>query len=259
MAEQLEADAGSYVRAASLNVAPPAVAPDPLVAGDTPVEQLLRALGAAVNASDPEDNAESADGHARRDAWTTEAAGTFSGQDMASATQVISSIAGALGGVATGLLQPLGSLPQLLAQGAQQAIHAATSLVGQRSPIDQTPAFEGAPDPAPDGIDLTDAGDTAVSPPVAVSPVLPAVPPPAATATHPSALTTAPVAHVAVAPPVPAPAPSMAGMPMVPPAGLPATGIEPAKAAGTKRIAVGPVKSGKPVVSRTIRTEAAAE
>lgn len=261
MAEQLEADVDRYLHAASLNIAPPAVLSDPLVAGDTPVEQLLRVLGLATNAGDSADNADSAGLHAQRDAWTTEAAGTFSGEDTAAATQVITSIAGALGGAVTAVLQPLGQLPGLLTEGAQQAVAAAASLVGQRSPIEPAPAAERGSDisdgPAPEAIDITDAADIVAPPPV--DPVLPALPAPVASAaTHPSGLTAAPVPRVQAVTPATSPAPAMTGMPMVPPAALPATGAGSPKA-DTKRIAVGPVTTRKPAVARVIRTEAGAE
>ena len=71
---QLNADVDGYLAAAGMNVPPPPIPSDPLVAGSTPIEQLLRILGLAANVDDPLDDAESVDQHARRDAEVTAAA-----------------------------------------------------------------------------------------------------------------------------------------------------------------------------------------
>lgn len=248
VAEHLDADAEGYLRAASLNVDPPPVVSDPLVEGGTPVEQLLRVLGLAANSGDPGDRAEGAELHGRRDAWTTEAAGTFTEQDTNAAQQLpqlASGIAAALTGTVTGLLQPL-------VQGAQQAVQAIASLANPSDPGD----LVGFDDP----VDFDDPGGTAASDAVSgIGPVPPAIaptaapapptaapaPPPAASsATHPSSSTAAPPARVVAAPPATAPAAAMTGMPMIPPAALPATGNE--SKPDTKRVAVGPVRTGLP-------------
>ncbi len=157
--ERLNADVEQYLQAAAAHVAPPAVNSDPLVAGDTPIEHLLRLLGLAANAGDQKDNAEAAEGHAARDAKTTEAAELFAAQDQQAAAeigllsdgadapqaatqdptaqmaqqlpQVVSAVAGAVAGAVGGLLQPLAQIPQQLTQGAQQALQTGMGLAQQ--------------------------------------------------------------------------------------------------------------------------------
>ena len=131
--DQLNADVQQYLQAAGLNVTPPSITSDPLVTGGVPIEQLLRILGIAANAGDPQDNAESLELHAERDAITTAAAEQFSAQDENAAAEVsaltpdssqlaqqvpqlASGIAGALAGALGGALQPLTQMPQQLAQ-----------------------------------------------------------------------------------------------------------------------------------------------
>jgi hypothetical protein len=65
--DQLNADTDLYGRAAGENVAPPTITSDHLVAGLTPVEQLLRVLGLAANADDSGDTADSVATQAERD------------------------------------------------------------------------------------------------------------------------------------------------------------------------------------------------
>jgi hypothetical protein len=105
----------------------------------SPTEQLLRVLGLAANADDPQDNAESIDAQAERDAQAIAAAEAFATQDEQAATEVnsvaaqdqttqlaqqlpqlISGIAGAVTGALGGALAPLGQIPQQLAQAALQ-------------------------------------------------------------------------------------------------------------------------------------------
>ena len=50
---RLSASAGQYLQANGMNVPPPPIASDPLVAGAVPIEQLLRVLGLAANLGDP--------------------------------------------------------------------------------------------------------------------------------------------------------------------------------------------------------------
>jgi len=150
---QLNANVDQYLQAAAMNVPPPRIVSDPLVTGVTPIEQLLRVLGLAANLSDPQDNAESAEEHAKRDAQVTDAAEKFATQDEEAAQelnsvawqadpvaqqpgadqatamvqqlpQAVSSIAGAVSGALGGALQPLAQIPQQIAQGAQQAMQA---------------------------------------------------------------------------------------------------------------------------------------
>ena len=78
---QLSANASDYLAANGMNLAPPPISSDPLVAGMTPIEQLLRVLGLAANLGDPKDNTESIEEHAKRDSKTAEAAAKFPAQD----------------------------------------------------------------------------------------------------------------------------------------------------------------------------------
>jgi hypothetical protein len=137
--DRLDADADQYRQAAVQNLAPPTIASDPLAAGMSPTEQLLRILGLAVNADDPQDNADSIDAQAERDAQAIAAAEAFAAQDEQAAAEVnsvaaqdqtaqlaqqlpqmISGIAGAVTGALGGALAPLGQIPQQLAQAAFQ-------------------------------------------------------------------------------------------------------------------------------------------
>jgi len=137
--DRLDADADQYRQAAVDNVAPPTIASDPLVAGMSPTEQLLRILGLAANADDPQDIADSIDAQAERDAQTMAAAEAFTAQDEEAAAkvnsvaaqdqttqlvqqipQLISGIAGAVTGALGGALTPLVQIPQQLAQAAFQ-------------------------------------------------------------------------------------------------------------------------------------------
>lgn len=159
---QLNANADQYRRAVGLNAPPPPIVSDPLVAGATPIEQLLRVLGLAANAGDFQDNADSIAEHARREAKAIEAAEKFAAQDEGSAAeldgvssqdhsaqlaqqlpQIVSGIAAALAGAVGGALQPLTQVPQQFAQGAQQALQTATGLFQQPTggdflPLDDT-------------------------------------------------------------------------------------------------------------------------
>ncbi|MEI6252563.1 MAG: hypothetical protein WCP30_07140 [Mycobacteriaceae bacterium] len=160
---QLNANVDQYLQAAAMNTPPPQIVSDPLVTGVTPIEQLLRVLGLAANLSDSQDNADSANEHAERDAKTTAAAEKFLAQDEEAAQelnsvaeqtdplatqaeapradqtaamaqqlpQAVSSIAGALSGALGGALQPLAQIPQQIAQGAQQAMQTGMGLFQQ--------------------------------------------------------------------------------------------------------------------------------
>jgi hypothetical protein len=137
--DRLDADADQYRQAAVENLAPPTIASDPLAAGMSPTEQLLRILGLAANVDDPQDNADSIDAQAERDAQAIAAAEAFTTQDEQAAAEVnsvaaqdqtaqlaqqlpqmISGIAGAVTGALGGALAPLGQIPQQLAQAAFQ-------------------------------------------------------------------------------------------------------------------------------------------
>ena len=86
--DRLDADADQYRQAAVQNLAPPTIASDPLAVGMSPTEQLLRILGLAANADDPQDNADSIDAQAERDAQAIAAAEAFTTQDEQAAAEV---------------------------------------------------------------------------------------------------------------------------------------------------------------------------
>lgn len=259
--DRLDAAVDRYLQAAAMNVAPPLVSSDPLVDGATPTEQLLRVLGLAANTGDPTDMAESADGHAVREAWTSEAAGAFAGQDAGAASQLgtVMSIAGMVGGTVAGILAPVAQIPGQLSQGAQQAVQAATALFGASTPdgpgVDTTVESEST-----DSVDATDAGDpdaalgnsgfsdgAAASDATIPTAVLGPAPVPSA-ATYPSASPAIPPSQAAVSSPPPITSPAMTGVPMVPPTGPANTGAE--SKADTKRITAPAVRNGAPVQGR---------
>jgi len=145
---QLNANVDQYVQAAGMNVPPPPIRSDPLIGGGAPIEQVLRILGLAANAGDPQDTAESIEEHLKRDTAAAEAAAAFAAQDLEAVAgldgitgpdqsgaltqqlpQMVSGIAGAVAGVIGGAVQPFAQIPQQFAQGAQQAMQAGMNLV----------------------------------------------------------------------------------------------------------------------------------
>ncbi len=289
----LNADIGGYLSAAAMNEPPPPISSDPLVNGSSPIEQLLRILGLATNADDPVDAAESLDEHARRDAVANEAAENFATQDDSGATelsstqmlpQMVSSIAGALAGAVGGALQPLGQIPQQLAQGMQQALGTGAGLLqqaggawtGSREPyrgplfddnaspaddVDSSDAGSEGLDVAPDGggVDKWEGGDApmaggfgAVAGPSGTAPAAVLGPPPipspgtAPAAAPPAPVPTPPGPHSAAGP-----AGGAAGIPVLPP-GAPTSGpgTDRDAKADTKRVAAPLVRNGAPVQGR---------
>lgn len=292
--ERLTADVGRYWQAAASNVAPSAVSSDPLIGGASPIEQVLRMLGLAANSGDLEDNAASTDEHARRAAMTSAAAGGFAAQDDLAAgdmtdiapgdqsaaaaarelPQLFAGIAAAVAGGLSGILQPLGQIPQQIAQGAQQVLQAGAGL-SPTAGLVGADEFGGSDDASlsgelagedlgfaaddfdsavlPNGLgrleDITGIGGGPVPGGGAVPGVMLAAPatPSAATlpASAPGAPTPAPTAHI------PAAGAGMAGMPMIPPGGVTGAGVAERDAkADTKRIATPPVRNGAPVQGR---------
>jgi hypothetical protein len=275
---QLNVTEGGYPAAQAGNVPPPPITSDPLVAGATPIEQLLRVLGLAANLGDPKDNTESTEEHAKRDFKTAEAAAKFPAQDeQASAEmkgvagqgqadqmaqqlpQMASQLAGALAGAMGGALQPLAQIPQQVAQGAQQMMQAGMGMMqqagGQAAELDKASLT----DPA-----LGDFGETAgemgsggggsggggggiggTTPTAMLGP-----PPVPAAGTSPSAAHTQ-VPAPRTATPTSAPAGGLGGMPMIPPGAMHgAGGSEKDAKADTKRVSVPTVKNGAPVQGR---------
>lgn len=272
--DRLNADTDLYGRAAGENGAPPTISSDHLVAGLTPVEQLLRVLGLAANADDPGDTADSVATQAERDIQMIADAEAFAAEDhqasaamtgvagpdhmtqMAPMTQMaqqipqlISGIAGAITGALGGALQPLVQIPQQVAQAATQTgTSAYPDIDAADTPlIDDVGADLGADFGADFGAGGGGAGGFGGTAPTALL-----GPPPIPSAS------TAPAAAPAVAipaPNTPSTAPSaaggMAGVPMVPPGAMQGggTGDRDTKA-DTKRVSVPPVPNGSPVQGR---------
>ena len=279
---QLSASAGQYLQANGMNVPPPPITSDPLVAGAVPIEQLLRVLGLAANLGDPKDNSESLEEHAERDAKTAEAAAKFPAQDENAAAemksvagqgeanqlaqqlpQIASGFAGALAGAMGGALQPIAQIPQQLAQGAQQAMQAGMGMMQQaggsaaqldQASLDEVPLDEYGSDMgdlgAGGGGGEAGAGGGGGLGGTAPTAMLGPPPVPSAGTSPSSAPVMATPAPVAPAPPS-TPSGGMSGMPMVPPGAMHgAAGSEKDAKADTKRVSVPTVKNGAPVQGR---------
>jgi hypothetical protein len=273
---QLSANASDYLAANGMNLAPPPISSDPLVAGLTPIEQLLRVLGLSANLGDPKDNTESIEEHAKRDSKTAEAAAKFPAQDeQASAEmkgvagqgqgdqmaqqlpQMASQLAGALAGAMGGALQPLAQIPQQVAQGAQQAMQAGMGMMqkagGSAAELDKAslsdPLSEFGETPGESGAGGGgSAGGGGIG---GTTPTAMLGPPPVPSAgTSPSSANTA-TPPPRMAAPASAPAGGMGGMPMFPPGAMHgAGGSEKDAKPDTKRVSVPTVKNGAPVQGR---------
>lgn len=285
---RLNADVDAYLQAAAMNLPPPSITSDPLVAGGTPIEELLRVLVLATNADDPEDYAESLDEHASRDAQVTEAAEKFGDQDQGAAAELTqqlpqwaSGVAGTLAGGMGGIVGPLTQIPQAFGQAAAQALQSGLSAFG--------PSLTGSglglgPDmnalgSEPDDVESADAGDggwdnsddRGIPADTGITDRDLPLPagfggPPDEARLNGSAQTAAPgpppvsPAATARAPSPPAPAPvsggapaspgsALAGMPVAPPTGVgPAQGKE--TKPETKRVSAPIVRNGAPVQGR---------
>ena len=86
--DQLNADVQQYLQAAGLNVTPPSITSDPLVTGGVPIEQLLRILGIAANAGDPQTTPKASSCTQNAMPSPTAAAEQFSAQDENAAAEV---------------------------------------------------------------------------------------------------------------------------------------------------------------------------
>jgi len=280
---RLSASAGQYLQANGMNVPPPPITSDPLVAGAVPIEQLLRVLGLAANLGDPKDNSESLEEHAKRDAKTAEAAAKFPAQDENAAAemkgvagqgeasqmaqqlpQMASGIAGALAGAMGGALQPLAQIPQQVAQGAQQAMQAGMGMMQQaggpaaqldRASLSELPLDEYGSDMADlgsgggggdAGLGSGGGGLGGTAPTAMLGP-----PPVPSAGTSPSSAPVMATPPPATSAPPSAPTGGMSGMPMVPPGAMHgAAGSEKDAKADTKRVSVPTVKNGAPVQGR---------
>jgi len=275
--DRLNADTDLYGRAAGENGAPPTITSDQLVAGLTPVEQLLQVLGLAANADDFGDTADSVATQAERDIQMIADAEAFAAEDhqasaamtgiagpdqvtqMAQMTQqipqLISGIAGAITGALGGALQPLVQIPQQIAQVANQTgTGVSPDMDGADTPLmDDFGADLGADfgtDPGPDlgggGGGFGGGGFGGTAPTALLGP-----PPIPSASTAPAAAPAIPMPAPSTPGTAPSAAGGMAGMPMVPPGAMQggATGDRDTKS-DTKRVSVPPVPNGSPVQGR---------
>ena len=269
--DRLNADTDLYGRAAGENGAPPTITSDHLVAGLTPVEQLLRVLGLAANADDSGDTADSVATQAERDIQMIADAEAFAAEDhQASAAmtgiagpdqmtqmaqqipQLISGIAGAITGALGGALQPLVQIPQQLAQAATQT---GTAVSPDMDAAD-TPLMDdfGADLGADFGADFGGGsgggggagGFGGTAPTALLGP-----PPIPSASTAPAAAPAIPMPATSTPSAAPSAAGGMAGVPMIPPGAMQggATGDRDTKS-DTKRVSVPPVPNGSPVQGR---------
>ena len=269
------ADVDHYLRTAALNAPPPPITSDPLAAGLSPVEQLLRILGLAANADDPQDELEGLEAFTERDLAALSAAEQFGTQDASAAQQfaalqqlpqLFSGIAAAAGGAVAGFLQPLGQVSQQLTQAGQQVLQG-LSAAAEPTPLEPADGLDevadvfglddgvGAPADLRGSGGWDDPGGSAgagggfgpqpTGPAGSLAP--PAIPSPG---TAPAAGPPAPPPPRAAAA-VPGPIP--AGMPFVPPIAA-AGGPDKDDKPEPKRVAVPPVRNGAPVQGRVTMT-----
>ena len=281
------ADLDQYLRAAGIDGPPPAITSDPLIAGLTPTEQLLRMLGLAANADDPADIADSVARQTERDSAATESARAFAAEDEragadlnSTAAQIpalIAGIAGAVAGALGGVLQPLGQIPQALGQLPQSVAQISGSGMGgdgERAEPDLAfdDAFDEFGDTGRFGDTWTgDGGDGGASaaggvgagggpggvPGTAATGVLGPPPVPSAgtaPASAPALRISPPGVGVAGSPA----AAGMAGLPLIPPGAMhPAAAGDKDAKTETKRVAVPTVRNGAPVQGRLVPPPAA--
>ena len=288
------ADLDQYLRAAGIDGPPPAITSDPLIAGLTPTEQLLRMLGLAANADDPADIADSVALQTERDSAATESARAFGADDEragadlnSTAAQIpalIAGIAGAVAGALGGVLQPLGQIPQALGQIPQALGQLPQSVAqisgfgmggdGERAEPDLAfdDAFDEFGDTGRFGDTWTgDGGDGGASaaggvgagggpggvPGTAATGVLGPPPVPSAgtaPASAPALRISPPGVGVAGSPA----AAGMAGLPLIPPGAMhPAAAGDKDAKTETKRVAVPTVRNGAPVQGRHVPPPAA--
>lgn len=276
--DRLNADTDLYGQAAGENGAPPPITSDHLVAGLTPVEQLLRVLGLAANADDSDDTADSIAAQAERDIQMIADAEAFAAEDrqasaamtgvggpdqMAQMTQMaqqipqlISGIAGAITGALGGALQPLVQIPQQLAQAATQTGTAVSpDMDAAETPLmDDFGADFGADLGADFGVDFGAGsgggggagGFGGTAPTALLGP--PSIP---SATTAPAAAPAIPIPATSTPGTAPSAASGMSGVPMIPPGAMQggATGDRDTKS-DTKRVSVPPVPNGSPVQGR---------
>lgn len=286
--DRLDVSTDQYLQAAGENVTPPAIASDPLVAGLSPTEQLLRVLGLAANADDPQDSADSIAGQAERDAQAIQAAEAFAAQDQQATSdmngvaadsqtaqlaqqipQLISGIAGAVAGALGGALQPLVQMPQQIAQavtqtgmGMDQPAGGSEFQIDDSSASDTPLAEDLSTDPGAFSDTTFDSGFTgggdvggarSATGGVAVTTPTGWLPPIPSAGTSPASAPRVPAALPSAATATSQPTAGMAGVPMVPPGAMHGvTGGDKDTKTDTKRVSVPPVRNGAPVQGRII-------
>lgn len=261
---------------------PPApTVPDLPTAVTSPIDAALNAFIAAANAGDIPRDLEHQKDHQNRAAKYEDALRKFPAhEEQASAQmdavtaqsegqmaqmmpQLMSGLAGAVTGMLGGALAPLAQIPQQVAQAGQQAMQAGMSAMqqtGQSDALkenkllaDKLASAELNPeDLATSASDVGNSGpgggipDAGTMPTSVLGP--PVIPSPATT----PAGTTIPVTGVAPAAATSVPyASGMGGMPLIPPGAMANQGNQTNdEKAGTKRVAVPPVKNGAPVQGR---------
>ncbi|OBK15308.1 hypothetical protein [Mycobacterium asiaticum] len=264
---------------------PPAITPDQLASGHSGISQLLRALGAAANAGDADDNSEAQSGHDERDAKVNDALAKFPANENEAAAQLAgvggagqmsqmlqqmpqmaSGVAGGIAGALGGVLQPFMQIPQQLAQAGQQAMQTGMGMMQQGTgasagEVDPDELLGGGDDFGAGGGHFSGAGGGGGSEGAGgggggfegTNPTAMLGPPPTPSA---GTVPASSQAASAPAPSVPEPAAAQRGamggaMPMMPPGAMHGAGASGSEAKpDTKRI-VGPtVKNGAPVQGR---------
>lgn len=275
----LDADVDAYRQAGAADTPPPLIASDPLAGELSPIEQLVRVLGLAVNLSDEQDNIDGLADHAERDILTGEAAAAFEAQDEGAAAQMAqqipqlaAGIAGSLASVLSGAMQQFGQLPQQLTQGAQQAIQAGMGAAQQAGgryaglensaddlldpldafdPLEEEFAAEGTDVGGPPGageLGGAHGGANAEGGGTPAAPLAPAAPPSAGTFL--SATRSVPASPAPGSGHTPAMGGGMTGVPMVPPSAMNGGGADKDSKSDTKRVSVPAVRNGAPVQGR---------
>ena len=252
---------------------PPAITPDQLATGQSPISQLLRVLGLAANGGDPGDNLAALAGHDEREAKAADALGKFPANEEQSSArlagvggqsemtqmlqqvpQMAAGIAGGIAGALGGALQPLSQIPQQLAQAGQQAMQMGMGALqhgagggateGEAIPA-ELEAGGGGEEFGGGGAGGVGGGIGTTTPTAMLTPL----PGPSAGTLPASSHATSP------APPSPsqpqtAPRGGMGAMPMMPPGAMNGAGPGNDPKADTKRVVVPSVKNGAPVQGR---------
>lgn len=291
------ADLDQYLRAAGIDGPPPAITSDPLIAGLTPTEQLLRMLGLAANADDPADIADSITQQTDRDTGASESARAFAAEDEragaelnSTAAQIpalIAGIAGAVAGALGGVLQPLGQLPQALGQLPGSVAQISGSLAqnpqgweaspigmgGDGEPAEPDLAFDDTFDEFGDtdrfgdalagdggggGAGATGAGGGPGGVPGTTATGVLGPPPVPSAGTAPASAPALRTSPPGLGAAGPPAATGMAGLPLIPPGAMhPAAAGDKDTKTETKRVSVPTVRNGAPVQGRLVPPPAA--